>query len=107
VRNIVTALVIALACVAGLWLVSVDARTDDTGIEAVLIFLIAAALAAVRPRAAIVIAFIVGGPIPIAEALQSGGFPAGIAALGFSVAGALVGAYLGIIARRSSSSSSA
>ena len=106
-RNMVTALVIAVACVAGLWLVSVDARTDDTGIEVVLIFLIAAALAAVRPRAAIVIAFIVGGPIPIAEALQSGSFPAGIAALGFSVAGALVGAYLGIIVRRSSSSSSA
>jgi len=107
VRNVVTGIVIALACIAGLWLVSVDARTDDTGIEVVLIFLIAAALAAVRPRAAIVIAFIVGGPIPIAEALQSGGFPAGIAALGFSVAGALVGAYLGIIVRRSSSSSSA
>ena len=106
-RAVVTALVVALACLAGLWLVSVDARTDDTGIEAGLILLISAALAAVRPRAAIVIAFIVGGPIPIAEALRSGGFPAGIVALGFSVAGALVGAYLGIIVRRSASSSSA
>ena len=99
-RNAVTALVIALACVAGLWLVSVDARTDDTGIEAGLIVLIAAALAAVRPRAAIVIAFIVGAPIPIVEAARNGTFPGGIAALGFSVAGALVGAYLGILARR-------
>ena len=106
-RTVVTALVVALACLAGLWLVSVDARTDDTGIEAGLILLISAALAAVRPRAAIVIAFIVGGPIPIAEALRSGSFPAGIVALGFSVAGALVGAYLGIIVRRSASSSSA
>ena len=106
-RTAVTALVVALACLAGLWLVSVDARTDDTGIEAGLILLISAALAAVRPRAAIVIAFIVGGPIPIAEALRSGGFPAGIVALGFSVAGALVGAYLGIMLRRSASSSSA
>ena len=106
-RTVVTALVVALACLAGLWLVSVDARTDDTGIEAGLILLISAALAAVRPRAAIVIAFIVGGPIPITEALRSGGFPAGIVALGFSVAGALVGAYLGIIVRRSASSSSA
>jgi hypothetical protein len=104
VRNVVTGLVIGLACVAGLWLVSVDARTDDTGIEAGLLFLIAAALATVRPRAAIIIAFIVGAPIPIAEALRSSGFPAGIAALAFSVAGALVGAYLGIIARRSASS---
>ena len=106
-RSLVTALVIVLACVAGLWLASVDARTDDTGIEAGLVFLIAAALAAVRPRAAIIIAFIVGGPIPIAEAMRSGGFPAGVVALGFSVAGALVGAYVGIIARRSVSSTSA
>jgi len=107
VRNIVTALVVGIACVAGIWLTSVDARTDDTGIEAGLLFLISAALAAVRPRGAIVIAFIVGAPIPIAEALRTGTFPAGIVALGFSVAGALVGAYLGIIARRSASSSSA
>jgi hypothetical protein len=104
VRKLVTALVIGVASIAGLWLVSVDARTDDTGIEAALIFLIAAALGAVRPRAAIIIAFIVGAPIPIAQALRSSGFPAGIAALAFSIAGALVGAYLGIIARRSVSS---
>jgi hypothetical protein len=107
VRFVVTAIVIVLACVAGLWLVSVDARTDDTGIEAGLIVLIAAALAAMRPRAAMIIAFIVGAPIPIAEALQSGSFPPGILALGFSVAGALVGAYLGIMVRRSTSSTSA
>jgi len=103
VRHVVTGIVIALACVAGVWLASVDARTDDTGIEAGLIFLIAAALAAVRPRAAIFIAFIVGSPIPIAEAMRSAGFPAGIMALGFSVAGALAGALLGMMARRSTS----
>jgi hypothetical protein len=107
VRNLVTVLVVGLACLAGLWLASVDARTDDTGIEAGLLFLIAAALAAVRPRAAIVLAFIVGAPIPIAEALRSGTFPVGIVALGFSVAGALVGAYLGIMVRRNASSTSA
>ena len=106
-RNIVTALVIVAACAGGLWLAAVDARTDDTGIEAVLIFLIAAALSAMRPRAAIFIALLVGGPIPIVEATRSAGFPAGIAALGFSVAGALVGASVGIIVRRSASSSSA
>jgi hypothetical protein len=107
VRNVVTALVVVVACVAGLWLTSVDARTDDTGIEAGLLFLISAALAAVRPRGAIVIAFIVGAPIPVAEALRTGTFPAGIVALGFSVAGALVGAYIGIVARRSAASTSA
>ena len=102
-RHVITAIVIGLACIAGLWLVAVDARTDDTGIEAGLIFLIAAALAAARPRAAIIIAFVVGGPIPIAEAMGSGGFPAGIMALGFAVAGALVGAYLGMMLRRRTS----
>ncbi len=99
-RNLVTAIVVVLACVAGLWLASVDARTDDTGIEASLIFLIAAALSAVRPRAAVLIALIVGTPIPIVEAMRTSGLPGGIAALGFSVAGALVGAYLGIVMRR-------
>jgi hypothetical protein len=103
VRHVITAIVIGLACIAGLWLVAVDARTDDTGIEAGLIFLIAAALAAARPRAAIVIAFIVGAPIPIVEAMRSGSFPGGILALGFSVAGALVGAYLGTMLRRRTS----
>jgi hypothetical protein len=106
-RLVVTVLVVALACLAGLWLVLVDARTDDTGIEAGLILLIATALSAVRPRAAILIAFIVGAPIPIAEALRSGSFPPGIVALGLSVAGALVGAYLGNMVRRSASSTSA
>ena len=106
-RLVVTVLVVALACLAGLWLVLVDARTDDTGIEAGLILLIATALSAVRPRAAILIAFIVGAPIPIAEALWRGSFPPGIVALGLSVAGALVGAYLGNMVRRSASSTSA
>lgn len=105
-RNVVTALVIALACLAGLWLAAIDARTDDTGIEAGLIFLTAAALSAARPRASAVIALVVGAPIPISEAMRGAGFPAGIAALGFSVAGALVGAYLGTIVRRGASSSS-
>ena len=99
-RNAITAVVILAAIVAGLWLTTVDAKTDDTAIEAGLIFLIAGILSAIRPRAAIIIAFIVGSPIPISEAMSTGAFPAGVAALGFSVAGALVGAYVGIIARR-------
>jgi hypothetical protein len=96
----VTAIVITLAVAAGLWLASFDARTDDTGVEAGLIFVVAAALSAVRPRAAIFVALLVGGLIPIAEAVRGGGFPGGIAAVGFSIAGALLGAYLGIVARR-------
>ena len=106
-RNLVTAIVVALACLVGLWLVLVDARTDDTGIEAGIIFLTAAALSAIRPRAAILVAILVGAPIPIAEALRSGGMPAGIVALGVSVAGALVGAWVGILMRRGTSASRA
>ncbi len=94
-RNLVTAIVIVLACVAGVWLAAVDQRTDDTGIEAGLIFLIAAALSAVRPRAAVIIAIVVGLPIPIAESLRGAdGIPGGVAALGFAGAGAFIGAYL-------------
>jgi hypothetical protein len=104
VRKVVTAIVLTLACVAGLWLAAVDARADDTGIEAGLVILIAAALAAIRPRGAIMIAFIVGSPIPIAEAMRNGGLPPGIAALGLSIGGALVGAYPGIVLHRSASS---
>jgi hypothetical protein len=97
----VTAVVLALAAAAGLWLASVDARTDDTGIEAGLLFLVAAALSAVRPRAAVIIAVLVGTPIPVAEALGGGGgVPGGVVALVFAGAGAVVGAYLGIIVRR-------
>jgi hypothetical protein len=107
VRNVVTAVVIALACVAGIWLAYFDARTDDTGVEAGLIFLIAAIFSAVRPRASAIIALVVGAPIPMVEATRTGGIPAGVVALGFSVAGALVGAYLGVMVRKSASSSSA
>ena len=100
-RNVVTAIVIVLACVAGVWLAAVDQRTDDTGIEAGLIFLIAAALSAVRPRAAVIIAIVVGLPIPVAESLRgTNGIPGGVAALGFAGAGALIGAYAGIVLRR-------
>jgi hypothetical protein len=93
-------MVIAAACAGGLWLASVDARTDDTGVEAGLIFLVAAALSAVRPRAAVIIAILTGAPIPVFEALSRGSLPAGIAALAFAGAGAFAGAYLGIIVRR-------
>ena len=102
-KQALTAAVIAVAVAAGLWLAAFDARTDDTGIEAGLLLLVAAGLAAIRPRVALVIALLVGGPIPLAETMRTGGFGGGVAALGFSVAGALAGAYLGVIARRSSS----
>ena len=93
-RNAVTAIVIALACAGGLWLASVDARTDDTGVEAGLIFLIAGALSAVRPRAAVIVALLVGGFIPLietADQLTPGRIPPGAVALVVTFVGALIG----------------
>ncbi len=101
-RNAVTAVVLVAALAAGLWLTLVDARTDDTGIEAGLLLGMAAVLAAIRPRAAVIIAALVGLPIPVVEAARFDGFPAGIVAMGFALAGAFAGAYVGIIVRRSS-----
>jgi hypothetical protein len=100
VRYAVTAVVLAVAFAAGLWLASFDMRTDDTGVEAALVFAIAAALSFVRPRTAIAVALLVGGIIPIAEVMRGSGFPGGIAALGFSVVGAVIGGYAGAALRR-------
>jgi hypothetical protein len=104
VRILVTALVLLAALAAGLYLTAVDARTDDTGILAGLILLAAGALAAARPRAAVLIAALVGLPIPVVEAIRFGSWTA-LAALGFAFAGAFAGAYIGIVLRRSLSTS--
>jgi hypothetical protein len=97
---VVTALVLLAALAAGLYLAAVDARTDDTGILAGLIVLASGALAAMRPRAAVLIAALVGLPIPLVEAIRFESWAA-LAALGFSFAGAFAGAYVGIVLRRS------
>ena len=96
----ITALVVAAAAAAGVYLTVVDARTDDTGILAGTIVLTAGVLAAVRPRAALLIGLLVGLPIPVVEAARFGD-GAALAALAFALAGALGGAYVGIILRRS------
>jgi hypothetical protein len=101
----VTSLVLLAALGAGLYLTAVDARTDDTGILAALIVLASGALAAVRPRAAVLIAALVGLPIPVVEAIRFESF-AGLAALGFALAGVFGGAYVGIVLRRSLQTSS-
>ena len=91
---------LAAALAAGLYLTVVDARTDDTGILVGALALTAGALAAARPRAALLIGALVGLPTPIVEAIRFENWTA-LTALAFALAGAFGGAYVGIILRRS------
>jgi hypothetical protein len=102
VSNAITAVVLLAALMAGLWLVSIDAnpRFDDMGILAGVIVLIAGALSAIRPRAALIIAALVGLPVPVVEVIRSDNYAA-LAALAFALGGAFAGAYVGIVVRRS------
>jgi hypothetical protein len=85
---------IALALLAGIWLLGYDQRTDDTGVEVALIIAIALALTAAAPRAALAIGLGVG--LPIAASSVWHGNYAGIMALLV----ALAGAYIGYVMRR-------
>ena len=98
-RGLVTTLVLLAALAAGLFLMSVDARTDDTGILAGLIVLSAGVLSAIRPRAALLVGALVGLPIPVVNAIRFESYAA-LAALGFALVGAFAGAYVGILVRR-------
>ena len=100
--NAITAAVLVAAIAMGLWLVGVEAnpRFDDMGILAGIIVLTSGALSAIRPRAALIIGALVGLPIPIVEAIRFENYAA-LAALGFALAGACAGAYVGIVVRRS------
>jgi len=102
VSNAITAVVLLAALATGLWLVRVEAnpRFDDMGILAGLIVLISGALSAIRPRAALIIAALLGLPIPVVEMIRNDNYAA-LAALAFALGGAFAGAYVGIVVRRS------
>lgn len=85
---------IAVALLAGIWLLGYDQRTDDTGVEVALIIAIALALTIAAPRAAFAIGLGVGLPIA-ASSIWHGNY-AGITALIV----ALAGAYIGYVMRR-------
>lgn len=63
--------VIAVALAIGLFMLSVDRRTDDTGIEVVLVLASALILTLASPRAAIAVALAIGLPM----ALLNGSLP--------------------------------
>ena len=82
-------IVIAVALLAGLWLLGYDQRTDDTGVEVALIIAISLALAAAAPRAALAVALAIGLPIAASSILHGNG--PGLMAVLISGAGAFIG----------------
>ena len=99
------ALVVSLA--AGLFLARYDLNTDDTGIEVGLLLIASALLALLAPKRWWLVALCVGLPIPIAELVVSHGSlpPAGVAALGVAIVGALIGFAISRASRISPASS--
>jgi len=84
---------IALALLAGVLLAIYDRRTDDTGIEVGLLLIASLLLALLAPRRWWLVALCVGLPIPIVELAvgHASPPPAGVAALGVTIVGALIG----------------
>ena len=82
-------LVIAIALIVGLFLLSYDQRTDDSGVEAGLLLASALVLTLAAPRSAVAIWLGVGLPIAAYDTWH--GTPAALLTLVFSGAGALIG----------------
>ncbi len=87
------AVAVVAALGTGLFLARYDLNTDDTGIEVGLLLTASALLAVLAPRRWWIVALSVGSPIPIVElAIGHAAIPpAGIAALGVAIVGALIG----------------
>lgn len=87
------ALAVVVALGAGLVLARYDLATDDTAIEVGLLLIASTLLAVLAPKRWWLVALCVGLPIPIAELVVGHAAvpPAGIAALGVAIVGALIG----------------
>ena len=94
---------LAIALVAGIGLATYDIRTDDTGIEVGLLFIISIALAFVAPKRWWAIALLVGCFIPFAELSLSGlaaaPVPSGAIALVITFIGSLSGSGIARVSR--------
>jgi hypothetical protein len=82
-------IVLAVALAIGLFLLSYDQRTVDTGVEVALLLATSLALTLAAPRVAIAIALAIGLPIAAYSLWQGNG--AAVAALIFSSVGAGIG----------------
>lgn len=87
------AIAVGVALAMGVALARYDLNTDDTGIEVGLLLIASLALAVLAPRRWWIVALCVGLPIPIVEiAIAHASLPpAGVAALGVAIVGALIG----------------
>jgi len=90
------AAVLLIAVAVGLFMLSYDQRTDDTGVEVALLVALSLALAVAAPRRALAVGLAVGLPIAAWSVINGNG--AAVAALAF----ALGGAGLGWLMRRGS-----
>ena len=87
------AIALGLALGVGVLLAAYDLRTDDTGIEVGLLLIASVTLAALASKWWWLVALCVGLPIPVVEIVVGHAAlpPAGIAALGVAIVGALIG----------------
>ena len=87
------AIALGLALGIGVLLAAYDLRTDDTGIEVGLLLIASVTLAALASKWRWLVALCVGLPIPVVEIAVARAAlpPAGIAALGVAIVGALIG----------------
>jgi hypothetical protein len=81
--------VLTIALAIGLFMLSYDQRTDDTGVEVALLLASSLALTLAAPRAAIGVALAIGLPIAAYSLWHGNG--AAVAALIFSGVGAAIG----------------
>jgi hypothetical protein len=95
-RTRLTWLAVAVALAIGIAIGYVDSRPtwDDTGITAGSVFLAAAILSAVRPRAAWLVGLAAGAPVLVFNVVLSGNFGSAVA-IAIGLVGALVGFLVG------------
>ena len=94
------AAVLLIAVAVGLFMLSYDQRTDDTGVEVALLVALSLALAVAAPRRALAVGLAVGLPIAAWSVMNGNG--AAIAALAFALFGAGLGWFMrrGVAAAR-------
>ncbi|HEY7567300.1 MAG TPA: hypothetical protein VH762_06995 [Gemmatimonadaceae bacterium] len=88
--------VVLLALVVGVAIAYVDSRAtwDDAGVTAAALFITSAVLAAVSPRAAWLIGFVVGLPVLALNVVLHGNFGA-VMGIVVSLVGAVIGHFIG------------
>jgi hypothetical protein len=95
------ALAIIVSLAAGLFLARYDLSTDDTSVEVGLLLVASLMLALLAPKRWWLVGLCVGLPIPVVELTVGHAAvpPAGVAALGVAIVGALIGFAIARVSR--------